>query len=86
MRMQTGRFVRHCSVALILGLLPTFAGEVVAETYYIATDGNDDNSGTLARPFGTFNHAIRLAKAGDTIYVRGGTYMLNDSLEINKAG
>ena len=84
--MQTGQFVRHGSVALVLGLLLTSAGKVVADTYYIATDGNDDNSGTLARPLGTFNHAIRLAKAGDTIYVRGGTYMLSNSIEINKAG
>jgi hypothetical protein len=86
MRIQIGQFVRHRYVALVVGLLLTSAGEVVADTYYIATDGNDDNSGMLARPFGTFNHAIRLAKAGDTIYVRGGTYMLNDSIEINKAG
>ena len=34
----------------------------------------------LTRPSATFNHTIGLAKAGDTIYVRGGTYMLNDGI------
>jgi hypothetical protein len=73
-------------LALLLGLLLTSTVEVTAGTYYIAPDGNDDNSGTFGSPFGTFDRAIRLAKAGDTFYIRGGTYMLDSSIEINKAG
>ena len=62
MRIQTGQFVGHRFVVLVLGLLLTFAGGVVADTYYIAADGNDDNSATLASPFGTFDYVIRVAK------------------------
>ena len=58
----------------------------MAETYYLAPDGSDDNPGTIDSPFATFDHAIAVAKPGDTIYVRGGIYMLDDSIEINKAG
>jgi hypothetical protein len=86
MHTQSRRFIGHRLVALFLGLLLTSAGGVVADTYYIATDGDDGNSGTIDDPFGTFEHAIGVADAGDTIYVRGGTYMLDHSIEINKAG
>ena len=59
MRVQTGPFVGHRFVVLVMGLLLTSAGGVVADTYYIATDGSDDNSGTLGSPFGTFDYVIR---------------------------
>ena len=56
-----------------------FAGEnhtlVVGPTsYYVATDGDDSDAGTLAEPFETIQHAANLARPGDTIYIRGGTY------------
>ena len=55
-------------------------------TYHVATDGNDRNGGTLASPFASFDHAIDVAEAGDTVYVRGGTYLLERSIEIRKSG
>jgi len=58
--------------------LPTVA------TYYVATNGNDAWSGTLAAPnaggtdgpFRTVQKAADLAQPGDTIALRGGTYDL----------
>ena len=41
---------------------------------YVATNGNDGNSGTIDAPFATITHAASVMKAGDTCYVRGGTY------------
>jgi hypothetical protein len=57
-----------------------------AAVYYIAPDGSDDNPGTLEKPFATFTHAIALAGPGDTIFVRGGRYMLTERILIEKAG
>ena len=42
--------------------------------YYVATDGDDASKGTLRRPFRTIARALAEAHAGDTVFVRGGTY------------
>jgi hypothetical protein len=43
-------------------------------TYYVSPSGNDSNLGTIGQPFLTIQHAIDEADAGDTIYVRSGSY------------
>jgi hypothetical protein len=53
-------------------------------TYYVATDGNDQNAGTLEAPFRTIQHAVNLADAGDTVLVRGGVY--RENVDIRKSG
>ncbi len=45
-----------------------------AATYYVATDGNDANRGTEERPFQTIKKGLSVLGAGDTLYLRGGTY------------
>ena len=45
-----------------------------AATYYVATNGNDLHSGTLSSPYLTWNKGLSKLKAGDTLYIRGGTY------------
>ncbi|MBO9610934.1 MAG: carbohydrate binding domain-containing protein, partial [Paenibacillaceae bacterium] len=42
--------------------------------YYVATNGNDSNPGTLASPFLTVQKAASVAIAGDTVNIRAGTY------------
>lgn len=42
--------------------------------YYLSNKGNDKWKGSKSRPFRTFEHALGRLKAGDTLYVRGGTY------------
>lgn len=71
------------ALAGVLLISPVFAA---ADAYYIATNGDDGDPGTFANPFATFAHAIATASAGDTIYVRGGTYALNQTIALNKAG
>jgi hypothetical protein len=44
-------------------------------SYYVATTGSDANPGTLARPWGSIEKGIESLSAGDTLYVRGGTYL-----------
>lgn len=47
---------------------------VPAGTYFVSPAGSDSAAGTADRPFRTIGHALRLAKAGDTVLVRAGTY------------
>lgn len=47
-----------------------------AATYYVAPGGNNSNNGTLAAPWQTFARAQQAAVAGDTVYFRGGDYMI----------
>lgn len=57
---------------LVSALVPSIATH--AETYYIATTGNNGNPGTRSLPWRTVAHAVATMVAGDTAYVRGGTY------------
>jgi hypothetical protein len=50
------------------------ASTAQAATYYVATNGNDQNAGTLSRPWRTLQHAADRVAAGDTILVRAGNY------------
>ncbi|MBL8264707.1 MAG: right-handed parallel beta-helix repeat-containing protein [Xanthomonadaceae bacterium] len=45
-----------------------------AATHYIAVNGNDAAPGTIDAPVATFGRACQLARPGDTVRVRGGTY------------
>ncbi len=58
----------------------------VADALYVAPDGSDSNPGTKAQPFGTIQHALDVVKAGQTVYVRGGTYKLAQRLITKNSG
>src|SRR5450432_2628744 len=55
-----------------LGFLTTVNAR--ATDYYIAPTGSDSNAGTLGAPFATMQKGADAAGAGDTVYIRGGTY------------
>jgi len=42
--------------------------------YYVAPTGNDGNPGTIAHPWRTIQKAANTMVAGDTVYIRAGTY------------
>jgi hypothetical protein len=42
--------------------------------YYVATDGDDNNPGTIAQPWATWQKAVLVSVPGDTTYIRGGVY------------
>ncbi|MBN1972915.1 MAG: ankyrin repeat domain-containing protein [Sedimentisphaerales bacterium] len=54
--------------------------------YYVATNGGNDNPGTLKSPFSSITFAIEIAEPGDTIIVRGGTYVCTQTVHIDKSG
>jgi parallel beta-helix repeat protein len=51
-----------------------------AQAVYVATTGNDRNAGTIAAPWLTLQHAVSQLHAGQTLYIRGGTYRGNANL------
>lgn len=45
-----------------------------AATYYVATDGDNSNPGTISQPWADPVYGSAQLEAGDTMYLRGGTY------------
>jgi len=68
---------------LISALL--YPAATLAATYYVATIGNNSNPGTEKKPWGTVSYAVATMVAGDTTYVRGGTYNENE-IRFSKSG
>ncbi len=59
----------------LAGLSVVFVAQTAfAADYYVATTGDDANPGTLDQPFATLQKGAKTAVAGDTVYIRGGTY------------
>ncbi len=58
---------------------PSTAGQ-----YYVSLDGDDENPGTLQKPWRSFQKACENVSPGDTVYIRGGTY--TERLIINGSG
>lgn len=47
---------------------------VYAKGYYVSNSGNNNNAGDLPSPFQTIQHCADLVTAGDTCFIRKGTY------------
>ena len=58
-------------LACVVGALPRIAH---GATYYVSTTGIDNNPGSEAQPFASIAKAQTAVSAGDTVYVKGGTY------------
>ncbi len=46
--------------------------------FYVAPDGDDSAPGTFEQPWATPGRAARTLEAGDTVYLRGGTYDVHE--------
>ena len=74
------------SKVLLLTLL-IFSLSVKSTNYYVTTSGSDSNAGTfLSESLASVTKAVSKASAGDTIYVRSGTYTLTSRITISKSG
>jgi hypothetical protein len=64
--------------------LPTPAR--ASTTYYVALSGSDANPGTFASPFRSVAKGLRALFPGDTLLVRGGTYVERITSVVYRAG
>ncbi|MPY49799.1 right-handed parallel beta-helix repeat-containing protein [Streptomyces acidicola] len=96
MRPKPGTFTAHSATAALLSLAATtlvalpgvtaHAASPLANTLYVATNGNDSDSGTLSAPLKTIQRAVDLAQPGSTILIRGGTYAPTTNIQLLKSG
>ncbi|KAM5344254.1 hypothetical protein ACJ41O_012791 [Fusarium nematophilum] len=72
----------------LTGLFSTaaFAALVSAADIYVATTGSDSAAGSINAPLKSIQKAVDKAVAGDTIYLRGGTYKPTTNIQIKKSG
>ena len=63
-------------LSLVVMLLACVSGAFSQpnSTFYVATTGDDSNSGTQTAPWRTVQHAADTVRAGSTVNVRGGVY------------
>jgi len=59
---------------LIVFFLLALTGITFSATYYTASDGNDQNPGTIDEPWRTISMAARTLEPGDTVLICEGTY------------
>lgn len=60
--------------ASLLWNIPSATALQSSMTYYVSPTGNDANAGTIKAPFKTLAKALSVLKAGNTLYIRAGTY------------
>jgi hypothetical protein len=60
---------------LLVGLVGAGPARAAGNTYYVATNGSDSNTGSITSPWRTIKKALTSLYVDDTLYVRGGTYV-----------
>lgn len=68
-----------------MGLCLLASVEASAKDYYLAVGGTG-NGMAIDKPFGDPIKAFAALKAGDVLYVRGGTYHLSQTIKVNQTG
>ncbi len=69
----------------LAGLCLLASLEASAKDYYLAPNGTG-NGMTIDKPFGDPIKAFAALKAGDILWVRGGTYKLSQTIKVNQTG
>ncbi|KAL2867337.1 uncharacterized protein BJX67DRAFT_371993 [Aspergillus lucknowensis] len=69
-----------------LWALGAFLPAILAADIYVSPEGSDDADGTIEAPLLSIQLAVDQALAGDTIYLRGGTYSPTTNIQITKSG
>jgi hypothetical protein len=70
--------------AFVAALLSPVAATTTPHVIIVAPTGKDSNDGSLENPFSSPEHAMNVAKAGDTVYLRAGSYVISNRLMIEK--
>lgn len=82
---ERNRLLNHKKIILLL-FITLITSLVYPKSIFVATNGNDLNTGTLNSPFLTIGKGINSMVPGDTVFIRGGVYTLSTTISISKAG
>ena len=74
---------KTCLIVLVV-MAALLSPAAFATDYYVATNGSDNSAGTIGAPFATIQKAADTMNAGDTCYIRGGTY--RESVSLSRSG
>lgn len=72
------------SIVDLAAVLTALAGAVQCKDIYVSPSGT--GSGSQTAPYGSIQSAVNAAAAGDTIYLRAGTYKPTTNIQITKSG
>ena len=67
------------SLKLLVFLLLAAATTARSTEFFVSPTGSDGDPGTIEKPFATFRRTQDAAGQGDTIHVRGGTYVMSEA-------
>ena len=62
------------------------SGRAFPAVYYVSPDGNNSSPGTIDKPFASMQKGHDVAMAGDTVFLRGGTYTFRGQGANSNAG
>lgn len=81
-----GRIVlaRVLFVIIVPLALAALSQELAAADFYVSLSGSDVNPGTITQPFRTIQRAADVLSAGDTCFVRAGTY--RETVTLSRSG
>jgi len=87
---MTARWCRKtegpCQAGWLAAILLLWPLTAAAASYFVATDGQDANVGSIEKPFATIQRAQQAAAPGDTVFIRGGTYRMQEAQIAQKKG
>lgn len=72
------------SILEFAAVLTALAGTVQSKDIYVSPSGT--GAGSQTAPYGSIQSAVNAAAAGDTIYLRAGTYKPTTNVQITKSG
>ncbi|MBC2607154.1 right-handed parallel beta-helix repeat-containing protein [Pelagicoccus albus] len=65
---------------LLFSFSPLLFGNILfGAEYFVSPEGDDSNSGSLEFPFATLQRGQEAVEPGDTVFIRGGTYRVQES-------
>ncbi|MGA9406540.1 MAG: T9SS type A sorting domain-containing protein [Bacteroidota bacterium] len=70
----------------IVGIALLLMLNIMEAQLYVSISGSDTSAGTIDAPLQTITKALSIMHAGDTVYVRGGTYSLTSTINTPKSG
>ena len=76
----------HSTILLRAAVVLVIWSNVLGQIYYVSPDGSNSDPGTFDQPWQTFKYAQSRLSAGDTLYLREGTYFETTTVYMSVRG